>query len=138
MSDLTTQYRTLRNHINHNKGAKTVCVTTCLNFFNIPFDSYQYTSSYKNVSAYKNVLRRNGYSVRSRKSEFKVKLSTTLTQLKRNVKNSGYTKESLFVVHLVQSKTAHLVVINGLGEVIIDTARGLRWKVSQISIVERD
>lgn len=140
MANLTLKNLTLKNHIYYNsKSTKTVCVTTCLNFFNIPIDSYKYTSSLKNKEAYKNVLRRNGYSVRSRNTEFKVKKGgITLTQLKRNIKLSHYTEKDLFIVYVFQSKTAHLIVLNGNGNTIIDTAPKCRWKVLKVSIVFRE
>ena len=133
----TRNNRTLEDHINHNKGTKTVCVTTCLNFFNIPFDSYHYTSSDRNIYTYKNVLRRFGWSVRSRKSEFKALKPITMTQLRRNMKKSEYTENDFFIVSGYQSKCAHLMVLNGNGETVIDTAEGKKWRVRNVSIVER-
>ena len=137
MIDLTARNLSLKDHVYYkSNSAKTVCVTTCLNFFNIPINSYKYTSSFKNKEAYKNVLRRNGYSVRSRNTELKVKKGgITLTQLKRNIKVSNYTENDLFIVYLFQSKTAHLIVLNGNGNTIIDTAPKCRWKVLKVSIV---
>ena len=137
MNTLTSRFRTINKHINHSKGTKTVCVTTCLNFFKIPFDAYHYTSSKKNVHTYKNVLRRFGWSVRSKKSEFKALKPITITQLRRNMRRSEYTSEDYFIVHAYQSKAAHLMVFNGNGETVIDTAEGMKWRVRGVSIVER-
>ena len=133
----TRRNRTLEDHINHSKGTKTVCVTTCLNFFNIPFDAYHYTSSDRNVYTYKNVLRRFGWSVRSRKSEFKALKPITMTQLRRNIKKSEYTENDFFIVYVAQRKEGHLMVLNGNGETVIDTAEGKKWRVYGVSIVER-
>ncbi len=137
MNTLTRQHQTINKHINHQKGRKTVCVTTCLNFFGIPFDAYHYTSSDKDKFTYKNVLRRFGYSVRSRKSEFKALKPITMTQLKRNMKKSKYTASDLFIVCGYQRKCAHLMVLNGEGETIIDTAVGMKWRITQVWIVEK-
>ena len=137
MTNLTAQYKTLNNHINHNGGAKTVCVTTCLNFFNIPFDGYYYTSSKTNNRHFKNVLRRFGYSVRSRKSEFKIKKYPTMTAVRRQLKKSNYTDQDFFIVHGLNSRAAHLMVLNGNGEMIIDTAPCSRWNIVDIAIVEK-
>ncbi len=137
MNTLTRQNRTINKHINHQKGTKTICVTTCLNFFGIPFDAYHYTSSDRNIFTYKNVLRRFGYSVRSRKSEFKALKPITMTQLKRNMKKSKYTASDLFIVSGYQRKCAHLMVLNGEGETIIDTAVGMKWRIREVSIVEK-
>ena len=137
MNTLTRQNRTINKHINHQKGTKTVCVTTCLNFFGIPFDAYHYTSSDRNINAHRNVLRRFGYSVRSRKSEFKALKPITMTQLRRNMKKSKYTASDLFIVSGYQMKKAHLMVLNGEGETIIDTAVGMKWRIREVSIVEK-
>ena len=72
MKELTPQ--TIANqhfneHIYYDGGTKTVCVSTVLSFFGIHPDEYHYTSSNKNITAYKNILRRKGYSVRSKKSD---------------------------------------------------------------------
>jgi len=134
--DLTHKYKILNEHINHSKGTKTVCVTTCLNFFNIPFKSYCYTSSNKNRHTYINVLRKFGYSVRSKKSEFKALKPITMTQLRRNMKKSKYTENDYFIVCGYQSKVAHLMVLNGNGETIIDTSKGSKWKIQKVCIVE--
>ena len=138
MTTQTLQNRTLQNHINHSKGTKTVCVTTCLNFFNIPFDAYHYTSSDRDIFTYKNVLRRFGWSVRSKKSEYKALKSITMTQLRRNMKNSIYTVSDFFIVSGYQSRKAHLMVLNGNGETVIDTAEGMKWRICAVSIVEKE
>jgi len=137
MNTLTSRFRTINEHINHSKGTKTVCVTTCLNFFKIPFDAYHYTSSNKDIHTYKNVLRRFGWSVRSKRSEFKALKPITITQLRRNMRRSEYTSEDYFIVDGYQAKTAHLMVFNGNGETVIDTAEGKKWRVRGVSIVER-
>ena len=148
--DLTEFYISINNHIEyHNDGkkelkydkltrglaGKTVCVTTCLNYFKVPFDSYHYTHSKSNVQAYKNVLRRH-WSVRSRKSEFKVSKFPTMTQLRSMMKKSNYTDNDKFIVSGFQSKSAHLMVLNGNGETIIDTAKGKKWRIRDVAIVE--
>ena len=135
--DLTSKYRTLNDHIVYNKRAgKTVCVTTCLNYFGIPFDSYHYTHSKSDVNAFKTVLRKQ-WSVRSRKSEFKVKYPLpTMTALRKALKKSNYTEDDKFIVSGVQTRSAHLMVLDGNGETIIDTAKGMKWKIRDVSIVE--
>jgi hypothetical protein len=138
MNALTIKHREISKHVRHDKGSKTVCVSTCLSFFGVPIDGYTYTSSKKNVRAYKNVLRRFGYSVRSRKSEFKAMRQISMTKLRANMKKSSYTDKDLFIVCGCQSKTAHLMVLNGNGETIIDTAPKMRWNISDVSIVEKN
>lgn len=134
---LTQQNIKLRVHQYYHGGAKTVCVSTCLNYLGISPDRYHYTSSNGNVAAYKNVLRRFGYSVRSRKSEFRIKNSPTMTDLRKKLRKSQYTSKDLFLVHGYQSKKAHLMILNGNGETVIDTSLGSKWRVLDISIVEK-
>ena len=136
-TDVTRNHRTLSEHIRHGKGSKTICVTTCLNYFGIPFDAYHYTSSNKNRDTYINVMRKFGYSVRSRKSEFKASKFPTMTSLRREMKRSDYTSRDMFIVEGLQTKKAHLMVLNGEGETVIDTAKGMKWRVNKVSIVER-
>jgi hypothetical protein len=135
--DETLVNRTLDKHIRHDGGSKTVCVSTCLNFFGIPDTSYHYTSSKGNVRAYVGVLRRFGYSVRSKKSEFKATKCPTMTELKRNMRKSSYTSSDYFIVCGQQKKSAHLMVLDGNGKTIIDTAKGMKWRITQVCIVEK-
>ena len=135
--NLTTKYhKAIDDHVRHTRGSKTVCVSTCLNYLGIPLDSYHYTSSNKNRDAWKNVLRKHGYSIRSRMSEIRTsKARTTMTELKRRLKASPYTSSDRFVVEGIQAKKAHLMILDGNGEPIIDTAVGRRWKINGISLI---
>lgn len=138
LTSRTNHYRKLEDHIKHTKGTKTVCVSTCLAYFDICPTTYNYTSSNKNRHTYLNVLRRNGYSVRSRKSEFKVKpFRSSMTALINEIKASKYSASDHFIVCGVQTKKAHLMVVNGNGLVVIDTAPKRRWKVESVYIVEK-
>jgi hypothetical protein len=137
MNSLTKKHLHLNTHINHNGGTKTVCVSTCLSYLGIRPDSYNYTSSKTNYKAYQNVIRRNGYSLRSKMTEFKVKKArTTMTELKSNIRKSKYSDKDLFVVSGIQSNSAHLMILNGDGITVIDTAPNKRWKIRSVSIVE--
>jgi len=130
-TEQTKKNTRIKDHIYYNNGSiKSVCVSTCLSFFGVSPDSYHYTSSKINRQAYESVLRRFGFSVRSRASEFRItKMKTTTTQLKSAIKKSSYTEKDFFIADCVQRTTAHLIVINGLGETIIDTAPKMRWKI---------
>lgn len=135
----THKHRVLKGHITHKSGAKkTVCVSSCLSFFGIKPEWYSYTSSGKTINSYEGVMRRFGYGLRSRKSELKVKIgSTTMTQLRKALKASKYTRNDFFLVSGVQTKKAHLMVLNGLGETVIDTAQGMKWKIRSVKQVIR-
>lgn len=136
--DQTNKHRVLNNHIRHKSGAsKTVCVSACLSFFGIHPDKYSYTSSLRTINSYEGVMRRHGYGLRSRKSEFKVQKynKTTMTALRKAIKASKYTRDDFFLVSGVQRKAGHLMVLNGMGETIIDTAKGKRWRIRSVKQV---
>ena len=75
--------------------------------------------------------------MRSRKSEFKALKFPTMTSLRREIKRSNYTESDKFIVEGYQTKKAHLMVLNGEGETVIDTAKGMKWRIGKVSIVER-
>ena len=137
MTEATQKNRKIENHIKYNNGTKTVCVSTCLSFFGIEPDTYHYTSSSSNLFAYDNVLRKNGFSVRSRASEFKMKpYITSKTDLLTNIRKSSYTEKDFFIVSCIKQTVGHLIVVNGLGEVVIDTSPNGRWRVRRVKIVK--
>jgi len=127
----------LKDHKDYKSGAiQSVCVSTCLNYLGIPPTQYKYTSSNANMYAYENVLRRHNYNVRSRASEFKLKkYKSTLTEIKANIRKSNYRAKDKFLIHVINKKNSHLILIRGNGETIIDTAPAMRWKVLSIKHV---
>jgi hypothetical protein len=132
----TKAFQEINNHLRYGKGSKTVCVSTCLSFLGIDFNSYHYTSSDKTIRSWEGVIRRNGYALRSRFSELcKDGISTTMTSLKKNIKKKSYTKDDLFIVSGYQRNSAHLMILNGLGEVVIDTAPGKKWRIRSVKLV---
>jgi len=130
-TDMTVFHRHLSDHITHGSGRKkTVCVSSCLSFFGIKPHQYQYTCGWESI------LRRHGYSVRSRASELKMsKGRTTMSQLRTNLRRSSYGSHDWFAVIGAQQKSAHLMVLNGNGETVIDTAKGKKWKVYKVAKV---
>ena len=60
-----------------------------------------------------------------------------MTQLRSNIKKSSYGVNDLFIVSGFQSKAAHLMVLNGKGDIIIDTAPNMKWRIRDVSIVEK-
>lgn len=134
----TLRNRVLTNHIYYKNGSvKSVCVSTVLNFFGVSPSEYNYTSSNKNRHVYESILRRFGYSVSSVNSYIGLKKSkSTLGEVRRSVKKFAKSKGHYFLVVCEQKKTAHLVLINGAGEIVIDTAPTRRWKVSSVKRVK--
>jgi hypothetical protein len=139
MTAETIANKKIVEHIRYGNGIKTVCVSTCLNYFGIAPDRYRYTTSHRNMTAYHNVLRKAGYSVRSRITEFRVKkYHTTMTALKAEIKRSKYGKNDMFIVSGVQTKSAHLMIVNGDGNIVIDTAPKKKWKIRSVYQVVRN
>lgn len=132
LTPLTLACRKLNDHIYKKNGIKSVCVSTALCFFGVEPDEYSLTSSHKNPSLFLNILRRKGYSVRSRKSKLKLTTENTTTEVRRALKKSEYSKNDYFIFWGYQRKSTHVIVLNGDGETIIDTAPGKRWKFYKI------
>jgi len=135
----TQKSQQLFNHVRTAKGMKTVCVSTCLNFLGISADTYKYTSTKTDRMAYKGVMRRKGLSVRSRKSELKVGGKNgcpTMTTVKSNLRKSDYGRNDLFMVIGYQKTCAHMMILNGEGNTVIDTAPGKKWRIEDVSIIE--
>ena len=143
MNATTEKYRTLKSHIVYRdepnprgnkdcyRPAKTVCVSTCLNFLGINADSYKYTSSSKHSDYWRQVVRRAGFSLRTWKPAFKKENCPTMTSLRKTLRQSEFGADDYFLVGGYQSRCAHLMVLNGKGEIVIDTAPGKKWRISQ-------
>jgi len=132
----TIKHRTLNNHIETGSGSKTICVSTSLSFFGIEPNEYRNTSSHKNMTAFVDVLRRKGYSVRSQKSKLRLKRRATTTQCRRALKKSDFAEQDYFIFWGTQRTCGHVIVMNGNGKTIIDTAPNTRWKMAKILLVE--
>jgi hypothetical protein len=121
------------NSTKHASGrGKTICTSAVLSSFGIHHSEFHYA---ENATTVKNVLRRKGFSVRSRKSALKVNAQTTIGQLRVAIqKIDGSTKNRYYV-----GVVGHAMVLNGEGKTIIDTAprKKDRRKVVHVSIVER-
>ena len=133
----TNRHRRLVDHIETKGGSKTVCVSTALSFFGIMPDEYRYTSSKKKVDSFVDVLRRKGYSVRSQRSKLSLKKYSTTTQVRRALKRSDFTSDDYFIFWGGQKTCGHVIVINGNGKTVIDTAPRTRWKMIKILLVEQ-
>ena len=141
MSRLTIETRTHRlldDHIEYKGGTKTICVSTCLSFFGIHPNEYNYTSSNSDNFYFLKTLRRKGYSVRSKMSELKLSYwSTTTTDARKALKRSEYDKNDLFLFVGRRTTYAHAIVLDGNGRTIIDTSPSSRMKTWKIFKVEK-
>ena len=110
-------------------GMKGVCASAVLAYFGVPPTAYSYTSSKTNVNAYENVLRRFGYSVRSRKSAFKG--ATTVSQVSKMIKSyKDYTDDVCYMIHV----HGHVLLLNSEGKTVVDTDPRKRDRRKVISV----
>ena len=127
----------LDDHITHRSGQKkTVCTSAALAFFNISPKSYHYSGHAHQDNA---VLRRHGWSVRSRKSKFKVKQGTTLGRIRKQLAKEGDLEGGHYKLSIrMAGGTYHCIVLGRHGDIVVDTASSKttnRCKVRDIYIV---
>jgi len=124
----------LQAHITHKSGAmKTVCTSAVLDHFGVSPDQYHYSSCSDDI---KRILRRFGYSVRSRKSAVGYKPGKmSIGQLRKALKKTDGSKHTRYYVGV----RGHAMVLSGDGRTVVDTdprKRDMRI-VNHVSIVER-
>lgn len=142
MIETTTKYQTLSDHVVYadeptnadyrEHPCKTVCVTTCLNFLGIDFNSYKYTSSPKHAHYWRQVVRRAGFSLRRWKPAFEKEAYPTMTRVRKRLRQSEFGADDFFLVSGIQKTCGHLMVLNGKGQIVIDTAPGKKWHIRQV------
>lgn len=114
---------------------KTICTSHVLSHFGISYTQYHYSEGKDTV---KGVLRRSGYSVRSRASLVGLnRKSLTVTQVKKSL----IEKDGNPANHYYMGVVGHAMVINGAGQVLVDTdprTKGDRRKVTHINLVYKD
>lgn len=93
----------------HNGGYKTCCTSACLAHFGIDLNGFRYSQYTKDVVA---ILRRKGYTVRSRLSS--VKRGSTVGSVRKQLSKLERG------VYLVEVK-AHVLLLNHDGKTIVDT-----------------
>jgi hypothetical protein len=112
-------------HINHASGkAKTVCVTACLTALGIPFDGFQVTGDLGKPN-YLSIANRFGFSTRSRKSKLPAKPTVGNSRQAIRKMSDGPTDIYMVVLygnHYGKKRYCHLVLMNGEGDVVVDTA----------------
>jgi hypothetical protein len=93
----------------HNGGKKTGCTSACLAYFGIGLSDYRYSQTCTDVV---NVLRRKGYTVRSRLSS--VKRGSTVGGLRKQLAKLG---KGIYLVRV----PGHVLLLNEKGETVVDT-----------------
>ena len=119
--------------ITHASGRKkTGCTTAVLASFGIAASEFHYA---EDATTVKGVLRRKGFSVRSRASAFKVKPfnKTSIGQLRASIKTADGDASNRYYVGVV----GHAMVLNGQGVTVVDTDPRTRdrRKVTHVSHV---
>ena len=110
----------LEDHITHGSGEKkTICVTAVLTSLGVPVNSFQYTGSISDKRR-NAILNRNGFACRSRLS--RVGRNTTMGKARAKVAKLNEGPGVKYMVCLRYGSKAHLILLNNLGETIVDTA----------------
>jgi hypothetical protein len=117
-------------HITHASGRrKTVCTSAALAFFNIHPSSYHYSGHMDDEA---NIMRRHGWSVRSRKSAFKTKSKPTLAKVLREIAAS--TERGHYTLSVRKGGDGHRIVVDESGKIVVDTAEC--WTTSRCRVVD--
>lgn len=92
-------------------GYKTVCTSAVLTFFGVDRSTYRFAQT---ITDAMNILRRNGFSVRSRKSL--AGKNCSIGKFRDKVR-SGKIEGKNFLIRV----DGHAMVVNGNGETVVDT-----------------
>ena len=93
----------------HNKGLKTACTSACLKYFGIELNEYHYSQTLADVI---NILRRKGFSVRSRFSS--IRKRSTVGSVRKQLEKFGV---GTYLIRV----DGHVLLLNESGETIVDT-----------------
>lgn len=94
----------------HGDGRKTACTSTVLEYFGIDKGSYHYSQFLDDVVA---ILRRRGYSVRSRRSSIPKRSTVGSIRNRLNKIDAG--------IYIVQVP-GHVMIMDSEGRTVVDTA----------------
>lgn len=104
------------NDLTHASGrGKTICTSSVLSFFGIDPGEYHYSDHSRDV---KNILRRKGYSVRSRASALGLSKGLTVGELRKKLKAYDGCESNAYYLGV----KGHAMVIAGNGVTLVDTA----------------
>jgi len=118
-----------RQEINkrHGCGLKTGCTSACLEYFGITGKEFRYSQFTKDVVA---ILRRKGWSVRSRRSSIPKRATVggirnklralTLDEMVVAGRHGSTINSRLIPTYLVQVE-GHVLLLNGIGSTVVDT-----------------
>ena len=124
--DFTEALAVTGDHVKHDSGRmKTICTSNVIAFFGIPSSSYKYSDCKTDVTR---ILRRHGFSVRSRMSALCGKKRITIGALRNRIAHLG--ESGAFYV----SVPGHAMLLDSTGRTIIDTAPRKRDRRQVISV----
>lgn len=130
----------LPEHVTHESGRrKTVCVSACLAHFGIAPSAYRYAGELGQLEA---ILRRHGFSVRSRFSKLpktKGKWRCTVGQARKAIAKFSGDPDARFYVSVWGDNYGHAMILDGLGRTLVDTdpRERDRRKVRRLKLIER-
>jgi len=129
----------LSDHITHASGRrKTVCTSSVIAHFGIPPSTYHYSG---HMSDIKRILRRGGFSVRSRKSACKIprriavrRFLPSVAKIRPVLRKLNDAADARYLVLVPR----HVLLLDGNGKTIVDTDRRKvdRRKVQGVWVVE--
>jgi len=109
----------LSDHVRRANGTvKTVCVTACLTSLGIPVTAFRNTYNGRR-NTWDSVLRRNGYAVRSRKSQ--LPKGCTVGKARTLIANRIAPRDPAGTRYLI-AVPGHLLMLNAQGQTVVDTA----------------
>jgi hypothetical protein len=109
----------LADHVTTQSGNfKGICVSACLSYLGIEPNQYKFTWSKKTGNkAVASILRRFGWSVRSRNSTL-IKGTKTVGAVRKAIREyQDYTNDVLYYIHV----SGHVLLLNSNGETVVDT-----------------
>jgi len=107
----------VEEHIDYKGGRKSCCTSYVLAAFGIDASTYHYSAKLAQRIA---ILRRNGYSVRSRMS--KVGWGKTVGKVRRAILAMSDPPGTRYMLRVFYNNTGHAILLNASGETIVDTA----------------
>lgn len=120
------------DHIKYDSGRmKTICTSNVLAYFGIPASSYKYSDCITDI---KRILRKNGWSVRSRMSALVGNKKTSIGALRKRIADLG--ESGAYYVGI----PGHAMLLDSMGRTIVDTAprKRDRRQVIHVSKVTRN
>jgi hypothetical protein len=109
------------------------CVAAVLDYLGVPNETYIYTSVRGKRKLYEEILEKNGYTLVKDMRVTGKSVSVALRELRK----LGYTSTDRVIILSSNKSKAHILLVNGAGQRIIDTAPRVRHKVEELVKVSK-